>query len=115
MVTTLQTDVGALIGTLQYMSPEQCEADPHDLDTRSDVYALGVVLHELLCERLPYDVGGAAAYEAARLIREESPPRPRAVNKTLRGDVETIILKAQEKDRGDISRPPIWLKISGVT
>ncbi|MHC4695580.1 MAG: serine/threonine protein kinase, partial [Planctomycetota bacterium] len=55
-VTTLQTDVGQLIGTLQYMSPEQCAADPHDIDTRSDVYALGVVLYELLCDRVPYTV-----------------------------------------------------------
>jgi serine/threonine protein kinase len=68
-VTTLQTDVGQLIGTLQYMSPEQCDADPHDLDTRSDVYALGVVLYELLCEQLPYDVTKVAVYEAARVIR----------------------------------------------
>ncbi len=52
-VTTLQTDVGQLIGTLQYMSPEQCAADPHDIDTRSDVYALGVVFYEMLCDRNP--------------------------------------------------------------
>ncbi len=52
-VTTLQTNVGQLIGTLQYMSPEQCAADPHDIDIRSDVYALGVVFYEMLCERLP--------------------------------------------------------------
>ena len=55
-LTTMQTEVGQLIGTLQYMSPEQCKADPDDLDIRSDVYALGVVLYELLCEELPYDV-----------------------------------------------------------
>jgi eukaryotic-like serine/threonine-protein kinase len=98
-VTTLQTDVGQLIGTLQYMSPEQCDADPHDLDTRSDVYALGVVLYELLCEQLPYDVTKVALYEAARVIREHTPARPSSFNKTLRGDVETIALKALEKDR----------------
>jgi len=98
-VTTLQTDVGQLIGTLQYMSPEQCEADPHDLDTRSDVYALGVVLYELLCENPPYDVSRVAMYEAARVIREQPPTRLSTINRTLRGDVETIAHKALEKDR----------------
>ncbi len=98
-VTTLQTDVGQLIGTLQYMSPEQCDGDPGDLDTRSDVYALGVVLYELLCGQLPYDVTRVAFPEAARVIREVRPPRPSTVNRTLRGDVETVTLKALEKDR----------------
>jgi WD40 repeat protein/tRNA A-37 threonylcarbamoyl transferase component Bud32 len=98
-VTTLQTDVGQLIGTLQYMSPEQCDADPHDLDIRSDVYALGVVLYELLCDELPYDVSKAAIYEAAKVIREATPAKPSTLNRTLRGDVETITLKAMEKER----------------
>ncbi|MFQ5590611.1 MAG: serine/threonine protein kinase [Phycisphaerae bacterium] len=98
-VTTLQTDVGQLIGTLQYMSPEQCTADPHDIDTRSDVYALGVVFYELLTGRLPYDLKDAAVFEAARVIREEAPTPPSTLNKALRGDVETIALKALEKER----------------
>jgi tetratricopeptide (TPR) repeat protein/tRNA A-37 threonylcarbamoyl transferase component Bud32 len=98
-VTTLQTDVGQLIGTLQYMSPEQCAADPHDLDSRSDVYALGIVLYELLCGNLPYDISGVPVIEAARVIREQTPTRPSAINRTLRGDLETIVLKALDKDR----------------
>ncbi len=98
-VTTLQTDVGALIGTLQYMSPEQCDADPNDIDTRSDVYALGVVLYELLCDQPPYALRHAAIHEAARIIREEEPTKPSSLDKRLRGDIETITLKALEKDR----------------
>ncbi len=98
-VTTLQTDVGQLIGTVQYMSPEQCEADPHDLDTRSDVYALGVVLYELLCRKLPYDVSKVAVYEATRMVREHQPTRLSTIDRALRGDVETIVFKALEKDR----------------
>jgi serine/threonine protein kinase/formylglycine-generating enzyme required for sulfatase activity len=98
-LTTAHTAVGQLIGTLQYMSPEQCEADPTDLDIRSDVYALGVVLYELLCEELPYDVRRAVVFEATRIIRETEPRRPTTINRTLQRDVETIVLTALEKDR----------------
>ena len=98
-ITTLQTDIGQLIGTLQYMSPEQCMADPHDIDTRSDVYALGVVFYELLTEQLPYDVRRVAMHEATRVIREDQPTKPSTINRRLRGDVETIALKALEKER----------------
>lgn len=97
--TTMQTDVGQIIGTLQYMSPEQCEADPHNLDTRTDVYSLGVVLYELLTRRLPYDVSRTSIYHATRTIRENSPARPSTIDRRLRGDLETIVLKALEKER----------------
>ncbi len=99
VVTTLQTDVGSLIGTLQYMSPEQCDADPNDIDARSDVYALGVVLYELLCGQPPYDLNSAAIHEAVRVIKEEDPTKPSAINRRLRGSLETITLKALDKDR----------------
>ena len=98
-LTTMLTEVGQIIGTLQYMSPEQCEADSSNIDFRSDVYALGVVLYQLLCEELPYNVGEAAVYDAARLIREEPPKKPSTIKRILRGDMETIVLKALEKER----------------
>ncbi|MCG8407734.1 MAG: protein kinase [Phycisphaerales bacterium] len=98
-VTTLQTDVGQLVGTLQYMSPEQCSGDSHELDVRSDVYSLGLVLYELLCGQLPYDVSRTPIPNAVRIICEESSARPSCINQSLRGDLEIIVLKALEKDR----------------
>ncbi|MGD2110956.1 MAG: protein kinase, partial [Phycisphaerae bacterium] len=98
-VTTLQTDVGQLVGTLQYMSPEQCEADPDAIDARSDVYALGVVLYELLSGQLPYQVSRKHILDGTQVIRQHQPTRLSTINRTLRGDVETIALKALEKDR----------------
>jgi serine/threonine protein kinase len=95
---TLQTDVGQIIGTLAYMSPEQVSAKPDAIDTRSDVYAIGVIAYELLTGRRPMDVSGWPIHEAIRQIQEEAPQRPGEIDRTLRGDVETIILKAIEKE-----------------
>ena len=97
-VTTMQTTMGQLIGTLQYMSPEQCDADPDRIDTRSDVYALGVILFQLLSGKLPYDLRRQAIHEAVRIIKEQRPISMSTVSTTLRGDVDTIALKAMEKD-----------------
>jgi len=96
---TQQTNVGQLVGTVQYMSPEQCDADPNDIDTRSDIYALGMVLYEMLCGSLPYDVSTVSICEAARLIREADPEKLRLKDPSLRGEVETIVFKALAKDR----------------
>ncbi len=98
--TTMETDVGAIIGTIPYMSPEQVGGDPAELDTRSDVYALGVIAYELLVGRLPHDLHRKMLHEAARIIREEEPTRLSSIDRTLRGDVETIVAKALEKEKG---------------
>jgi tetratricopeptide (TPR) repeat protein len=95
---TCQTDVGQLIGTLAYMSPEQVLADPLEVDTRSDVYALGVILYELLAERLPYQINNNL-HEAVTAIREEEPAQLSSINRAYRGDIETIVAKALEKDK----------------
>jgi len=95
---TLTTSTGQLIGTLDYMSPEQVLGGTTSVDIRSDVYALGVVGYELITGRLPHDLAGKPIPHAARLIGETEPARPSSIDRTLRGDTETIILTALSKD-----------------
>jgi tetratricopeptide (TPR) repeat protein len=99
-MTTVESQFGELIGTLAYMSPEQVQAEPGDIDGRSDVYALGVVTYELLTGSLPYVLRDRMLIEALRVIREDNPTPISTVNRVFRGDVETIVGKALEKDRG---------------
>jgi WD40 repeat protein/predicted Ser/Thr protein kinase len=93
------TQTGQVLGTPNYMSPEQVAAEPAAIDRRADVYALGVVLFELLAHRLPYQLEHRPLAEAARLILEQEPPRLGALDPGLRGDAETIVAKALEKER----------------
>jgi tetratricopeptide (TPR) repeat protein len=121
---TLMTGFGAVVGTLEYMSPEQAELNQLDIDTRSDIYSLGVVLYELLTGSTPLDrkrLKQAAFAEALRIIREEEPPKPSTrlsgskdslpsisaqrhmepakLTKLVRGELDWIVMKALDKDR----------------
>jgi eukaryotic-like serine/threonine-protein kinase len=116
-------DTGAIVGTPTYMSPEQADPSSMDIDTRTDIYALGVILYELLAGSPPLDAAQfkrGAILEMLRMVREVEPPRPstkvstaealpniaarRAVDpeqlkRALRGDLDWIVMMALEKDR----------------
>ena len=120
---TLFTEFRQFIGTPQYMSPEQAEMSGLDIDTRSDIYSIGVLLYELLTGTTPFDADTlreAGHGELQRIIREQEPPSPSvrvstmqdiadiakhrrsepdALSKLIRGDLDWIVMKALEKDR----------------
>jgi serine/threonine protein kinase len=100
-VSTVLTDLGSVQGTIPYMSPEQVRGNPDEIDLRTDVYSLGVVLYEMLAGQLPLDVLRAQLPEAVRVICEE-PPKPLLRNwrgtRRLDPDLQTIVHKALEKE-----------------
>ena len=95
----METNVGQLIGTLFYMSPEQAIGDTLNLDTRSDVYALGVVLYESLTGHIPYDLKEKAIHEAVRIIADSKHTKLSTYDHSLTGDIEVVVGKALDKDK----------------
>jgi hypothetical protein len=96
---TQQTELGQLVGTVQYMSPEQIAADSRELDARADVYSLGVILYELVSGRLPHDLEGKSVYEAAVVIRDQPSHKLSTVSTDVPLDLGTIVHRAVERDR----------------
>lgn len=87
---------GQVMGTLPYMSPEQAAGTPNEVDIRTDVYSLGVILYEMLTGRYPYPVVGQVA-DVLRNIAEAEPRRPSTILRMINNEVETIVLKALSK------------------
>jgi serine/threonine protein kinase/formylglycine-generating enzyme required for sulfatase activity len=96
---TQLTNMGQLIGTVQYMSPEQFAADPSAIDLRSDVYALGVILYELLAGKPPYELSQKHIFDAAQVVRDFTPVSPAKLNRNVTDRLANVAGKCLQKDR----------------
>lgn len=96
---TALTEVGQLIGTVQYMSPEHFSATPAQIDARADVYALGVILYELLTGKPPYEIRRKQIFEAAEVVRKKKPVSPSHFNRSVQPELEKIAGACLQKDR----------------
>lgn len=97
--STIRTEAGQLLGTLPFMSPEQVQASPDEVDTRTDVYSLGVVLFRLLCGFVPFAHDDPSLPELARRIVSEAPPRLPASVTRAGGELDTIVRRVLAKDK----------------
>lgn len=97
-LATTTTEVGQVLGTLSYMSPEQVTGDSRLVDTRSDIYSLGVILFELLTGKLPLEIPSHSIVAAGQVIQRDEPRLLSSLDARLRGDVSTIVSKSLEKD-----------------